>query len=77
MKQKSLLTILFSLMVVLALQTQQRIVTGKIIDKASNTALPNVSILEKTSGKGVISNTEGDFEPFSFEDKVGLPMWLE
>lgn len=61
MKQKSLLTILFSLMVVLALQAQQRIVKGKIIDKASNTALPNVSILEKTSGKGVISDTEGNF----------------
>ncbi len=61
MKQKSLLTILFSLMIVLALQAQQRIVKGKIIDKASNTALPNVSILEKTSGKGVISDTEGNF----------------
>lgn len=61
MKQKSLLTILFSLMVVLALQAQQRIVKGKIIDKASNTALPNVSILEKISGKGVISDTEGNF----------------
>ncbi|GAB2623703.1 TonB-dependent receptor [Emticicia sediminis] len=48
-------------MVVLALQAQQRIVKGKIIDKASNTALPNVSILEKTSGKGVISDTEGNF----------------
>lgn len=61
MKQKSLLTILFSLMIVLSLQAQQRIVKGKIIDKASNTALPNVSILEKTSGKGVISDTEGNF----------------
>lgn len=61
MKQKSLLTILFSLVVVLALQAQQRIVKGKVLDRASNTALPNVSILEKTSGKGVISDTDGNF----------------
>lgn len=61
MKQKSLLTILFSLVIVLALQAQQRMVKGKVLDRASNTALPNVSILEKTSGKGVISDTDGNF----------------
>lgn len=61
MKQKSLLTLFFSFWVLLTLQAQQKIVKGKIIDGATNEALPNVSILEKTSGKGVISDTEGKF----------------
>ena len=47
MKQKSLLTLFFSFWVLLTLQAQQKIVKGKIIDGATNEALPNVSILEQ------------------------------
>lgn len=61
MKQKTLLTFLCSFLMVLTLQAQQRTIKGKVLDGASSTALPNVSILEKTLGKGVISDTEGNF----------------
>ena len=61
MKQKILLTILFPFLMVLSLHAQQRPIKGKVLDRASNTALPNVSILEKTSGNGVVSDSEGNF----------------
>ena len=61
MKKKSLLALFFSFLFALNLHAQQKTVKGKITDGKSNEGLPNVSILEKTSGKGVISDTDGKF----------------
>ena len=61
MKQKTLLMLFCSFLVVLTLHAQQKTVKGKVTDGTSNVGLPNVSIIEKISGKGVISDTEGRF----------------
>ena len=61
MKKKSLLALFFSFLFALNLHAQQKTVKGKITDGKNNEGLPNVSILEKTSGKGVISDTDGKF----------------
>ena len=61
MKQKTLLTILFPLLMVLTVHAQQKTVKGKVLDRANNIALPNVSIHEKTTGIGTLSDTKGNF----------------
>lgn len=60
MKQNVLLTFIFSLLIVLNTYAQ-RPIKGKITDEKTGEALPNVSIVEKSTGKGAISGVDGTY----------------
>lgn len=60
MKQKFVLLLFLSVALVLQAHAQ-RVVKGRITDEKTGEGLPNVSVVEKSSGKGTVSDTEGNF----------------
>ena len=51
----------------------QNLITGRVVEKGTNEALPLANVINENSGKGVVTNTEGYFTIYAQEtDSIRL-----